>query len=294
MASRPHSDVTGLCFNAPPATVTISWQTLVRPRDSSKDDPSPIDSFYTSHAGLTKLAGLLGSGQLDDETNLLLGGQILLGYVSATELYLRESAATSARICPIIRNLNKAATIPFGALDYYTKETIEHALTERVSFSEPGAIGKHLRTRLGVDFSNNGSLYRSIEDFERLCQLRHSLVHSSGVMNSSNATLLLGEECGSSRVTRIDQSGIQLVASVTINLVRDINLSLMRSIIWNWISQGTLTGDGRKDRPRIVRLLHRLGSEIDRDNGYTVSAESEVLATVKKVMVDVASNRVLK
>jgi hypothetical protein len=262
---------------------------MVRPADGANADESPIDGFYGAHAGLIRISGIIGTGVLLPQDESLLGGQLLLGFVSATELYLRQSIARAVQICPVVRARNRDQTIPFGALDYYPRGDIEHSLTERVSFSEPGTIGKQLNARLGVTVTPNSSLQRSIADFEKLCQLRHSLVHSHGVINSSNAALLLGQDVSSSQLTAIDAQALQWIASVTMNLARDVSIELVRTIIWCWVTDGIITGDGRRDRPRLVRLIQRLGSTRDASvKPSPVSSEEAIRIIVRDVLADLA------
>ncbi|MDZ5663487.1 hypothetical protein SFC79_17065 [Nocardioides sp. S-58] len=201
---------------------------------------------------------------VDADASALLAGQLLLGYVSATELYLRRTIARMVKVCPQIRASNSSQTIQFGAVDYYGKTGIEYALTEQVSFTEPGKIKSQLNARLGVAVGGGTSLERSISEFERLCQLRHALVHSHGVLSSANASLLLGASGTKAYQTRLDRDSLEWAAVVAVNLVRDVNLEVVRSTLWKWLTDGYLTPRKRVNRPRVDRLLSAIASETDR------------------------------
>jgi hypothetical protein len=278
-----HSAIDSVSLCAPPAAIAANWGIFVTTSQRSQPK-SPIDAFYDAHQGLNKLGSLVQSGHVDNDVRNLLGGQLLLGYVSATELYFRQMISRCVALCPMIRQANQQQMIPFGALDYYHKDSLESALTERVSFSEPGTIKSQLDGRLKVKVAARSSLDRSIEDYEKLCQLRHSLVHSHGVVNSSNAAKL-GIGAGKSLETCVDSGCLQVVASVTLNLVRDANNEVVRSVLWDWIQNGLVTGDGRKDRPRLKRLLKDLGSTIDLTSGRATTGETELFRSVKTAIV---------
>jgi hypothetical protein len=270
--------------------VTIKWDDFVK-ATAAAARPTPIDAFYDAHAGMTRLSALLAPGtHLAPELVELLGGQLLLGYVSATELYLRQAIAVAVRVCPLIRRKNRDQMIPFGALDYYPTSALEDSLTERTSFSEPGTIAKQLGNRLGVIVQSKSSLERSIADFERICQLRHSLIHSHGVMNSTNASLFLDAGTAGSRETLVDPAGAQKIAAITVNLVRDVNTELVRTIVWCWIQDGVLTGDRRRDRSRLGRLLGAFASVQDAKAGHPVADVAALTAVVKQVVGQIAAS----
>ncbi|RZS43836.1 hypothetical protein EV193_102817 [Herbihabitans rhizosphaerae] len=285
-----HAAIDSLSICAPPSAVSADWTIFVTSSGKARSS-SPIDSFYVEHQGLNKLGSLLQGDQVDEDVQYLLGGQLLLGYVSATELYFRQMISRCVALCPIIRQANGQQMIPFGALDYYHKDSLENALTERVSFSEPGTIKNQLDGRLGVKVVPRSSLDRSIEDYEKLCQVRHSLVHSHGVVNSSNAAKL-GIDPARSLQTCIDSRCLQLVAAVALNLVRDANNEIARSIVWDWVKRGILTGDNRKDRAHLGRLLRQLGSAIDSDSGRSVTGNSELFKIVKAAVVAISTKSI--
>lgn len=280
-----HADVDKVNSCAPSVSITVDWSMFYSTLKGT-DDSSPLDAFYKAHQGLTKLASLVGSSQVDPDVQGLLGGQLLLGYVSATELYLRQAIAVSVNLCPIIRKANRDQVIRFGALDYYDKRALAAALTERVSFSEPGTIRTQLKQRLRVEVEPRSSISRSISDYETLCQLRHALVHSHGVINSANAGQLSGGAVIKSARANIDTQCLQWVAGICMNLARDVNTEVVRTIVWSWVCDGILTGDQRSDRYRISKLSKTLGSEQDRVDGRLVTSESDLRLLVRRIVAD--------
>lgn len=290
MSSR-HYAVNALMCCASSTTVAVDWSRLVSDREPGDSESSPLDSFNRAHVALIKLSGLVGSKALDADASSVLAGQILLGYVSATELFLRETISVMAIVCPYTRKLNQDQMIRFGALDYYDRNNIGYAISERVSFSESGMIRKHLSERLGLQTNISSSLGRAIEDFERLCQVRHALIHSHGVVNSSNASALLRTEIGKSQKVTLDEQGLQWAASVAVNLSREVTAELYRSTIWKWVMTGYLQGNSR-DRRRISRLVQRISSSFDAGQAQSLEQfTTAACAATKQAVSDGVSVR---
>lgn len=278
-----HRDISGLQCCAPARTDVIDWPGFLGPR-SGGDKASPIDGFYDSQTLLVRTAAAIDKASFDADIMGLVAGQLFLGYVSATELYLRQTVATLVSICPVTRRLNSDQTLVFGAVDFYDRDDLAMALTEQVSFTEGGKIRNQLKTRLGIDVQGKNSLERAIDDFETVCQLRHALVHSHGRMNSRNAAQFLATTTAKDSQTRFDIKSLDDAASVSVNLVREVNLEVLRHVVWTWIQSGELDGDRRRTRRKLGRLMSAIGSARDAAQGLVALDEAAVTDKVMGVI----------
>lgn len=278
-----HRDIGSLECCAPARTDVIDWSGFLGPR-SGPDKSSPIDAFYESQTLLVRAAAAIDSAGWDSDVTGLVAGQLFLGYVSATELYLRQTVATLVAICPVTRRLNGDQALSFGAIDFYDRNDLAMALTEQVSFTEAGKIGNQLKMRLGIDVQGKTSLERAIADFETVCQLRHALVHSHGRMNSRNASQFLTTAKAKDSQTRFDIKTLDDAASVSVNLVREVNLEVLRHVVWTWIQTGELDADRRRTRRKLGRLLSAIGSARDTAHGLVGLNESSVTDIVLSVI----------
>ncbi|WP_157630356.1 hypothetical protein [Kribbella catacumbae] len=284
-----HTEIDKVVLNAPARFSAIDWSNFIE-RSQIGDDHNPIDEFYSTHQGLTALGGLVGQGTIRQELEELLAGQMVLGYVSATELFLRRLLAQSVRLCPNLRKRNSSVQIPFGALDFYEAKNIEHALTERVTFSEPGKVANVLRERFGISIKPNSSLNEAIAEFEGLCQLRHALVHSRGVVNSTNAEQFeLPAGKGHCMVT-LEHSEVAAAGAVCMNLVREINTEVGRTILWDWLTSGVLRGTKRADSTKLGRLLTLFASKVDPSQGRATASTVDQLMDTARVVADAVTN----
>lgn len=249
------------------------------------DLDSPIDEFYSKHEGLTSLSGLIGPS-LRDELAPVLADQLLLGYVSATELYFRRLLAAAAKICPDVRRLARDVEISFGALDFYPRAEIEYSLTEKVTLTEQGKVKALLEARFGVIVNQHPDLERAIEQFETLCNLRHALVHSGGVVNSRNAKNLGHESSRSGCRVQLGPGELQLAASVCMDLVRAAHAEVGKHIFWRWVVSGHLKGNRSRDRSKITQYAGVFLSKRDAGDSAT-STTDEMHALIKTVRADI-------
>lgn len=278
-----HRNINALHCCAPARTDVVDWSGFLGPSGGG-DKSSPIDSFYDSQTLLVRAAAAIDQAGFDADIMGLVAGQLFLGYVSATELYLRQMVATLVTICPVTRRLNSDQTLAFGAIDFYDRSDLAMALTEQVSFTEAGKIRNQLKTRLGIDVQGKDSLERAIDDFETVCHLRHALVHSHGRMNSRNAAQFLATTTAKDSRARFDIAGLDDAASVSVNLVREVNLEVLRHVVWTWIQSGELDGDRRRTRRKLARLLRAVASSRDAAQGLVTLDESAVTDSVMAVI----------
>jgi len=279
-----------ICVSAPPRTTTADWKSCLDEQQIPLIALSPIDEFYIKHEGLTALSGLMDQA-LRPELVSVLSDQLLLGYVSATELYFRRLLAVSARLCPEIRLHVADVEIPFGALDFYPRDQIEYALTEKITLTEQGKVRNLLESRFGIPVSKLQNLQRAIEQFEKLCHLRHALVHSSGVVNSRNAHSL--GHVGSRAIckVRLDVAELQLAASVCMDLVRTVNDETAKHVLWTWLRGGHLKGQRTRDNSQLIKFLAAYASVSDVRLGAEHTSLEELHNLCKTVIRDMAASR---
>jgi len=287
--SSRHADIETLqvCFS--PRTTSTDWSTCLE-ESASTSVPSPIDEFYNKHAGLTALGGFIGNA-LRADLAPVLADQLLLGYVSATELYFRRLLAATAQICPEVRDNVRDVEIAFGAVDFYPKDGIEYSLTEKITLTEEGKVKSLLVGRFGVSVNGTSSLSRAISQFEKLCHLRHALVHSSGVVNSRNAKSLGHQASRSNCRVSMGENQLQLAAGVCMDLVRSANEEVARHVLWSWVVAGHLRGSKARDRTRLARFRQVFVSTTDVNAGLSALDQDGLHALTKKLIADLASSK---
>ncbi len=232
--------------------------------DRAGDDASPIDDFYSYRTRLIPVGTL---AQLSE--NPALGPTLLLGLVSATELYFRRVLATLVSVCPLTRRVAARQTLALGAVDYYHREDLGYGLLENVSIAGSGEIRKQTARIAGVDIQKGTSIDTAITEFERLCELRHAATHSRGHLGHQNLRDL-GLEVQKRRLSlAVGLPELHASASVCQNVVRAYNLFLYRSVVERWIAAALFTARWPKDRARFSRLFNLFHSALDKEGPAT-------------------------
>lgn len=142
-----------------------------------------IDTYIENCKEINKLWG--HAPDISPEFSRLL----LLGYVSAIESFLRSVFRS------IINTDAKAQAdafsypIPFGAFLYHSKKTVAESLLEGISFASEQSIKNAINKFL--EHSNISPEIKSmLEEFEKICQMRHCCVHRFGKLGTQNGISL--------------------------------------------------------------------------------------------------------
>lgn len=256
-ASNPRA-IAAIEFCNPAPSTQPDWSRCVTSARQSTN-VSPVDQFYERHRALRTLNIHAGGAASSDS---LLRELLLLGFVSATELYFRQLLSRTVRICSRTRARAAQDSISFAALDYYPPDALEAALTERTSFTEEKALAGYLSKYWDIKLDVHPDLKASVSNFLGVRQLRHAIVHSAGHMTSRNATDIAA---GAKHVVvQIDATALDQAAGVCLDLVRTVNNEVGRATLWGWIQAQLISGSWAADRPRYALLLDVFESRTDK------------------------------
>lgn len=156
--------------------------------------------------------------------------------ISLTENYFREILAGIISICPkakqksASKSLNLAtAWIGFGEM--------EKGAFENTSFSDPKTVKKSLSELIGVNVSNSNQISTPLDEFGKLCELRHAIVHSAGLLAGKNAVKLELPNSRNSVKIKVGYSELQEAAEVCTSLVCAVNIELFINISTKWLNE---------------------------------------------------------
>jgi hypothetical protein len=184
-------------------------------------------------------------------------GLLVMALTSASETYFRTIIAGTVAACPVCNsnNLDKGR-ISFRAIEHYPASMLVLALLEHVSFSDSEAIRKQTSELLQISVpatdKGSSSIATALQNYDRVCALRHALIHSSGLINSQNCA-----EAGLQEICVISPSiaGLQIVAEICRNAALSFNQFLFDTIIGRLYQKGYLTGDYQTDGPHLGPIL---------------------------------------
>lgn len=228
--------------------------------DFKESNISPIDTFFEKTTELNKLIAD------PDDFPGQLAGLILLGYVSAVESYFREIIRKLILIDTASKRKCEKHNLTYGAAIIYDSEMLPEAMLENCSFAGSKNIEESLKNFLGItkgDYSSD--LNEALEQFSKVCQLRHCSVHRFGRLGSNNAIALGLEDHKEylEKPLKIEFDPLQQIFLVCNNTVKEINNFLFEKILDRNVSEGLYSWewDLRKDKNEFVKYYNLFVSE---------------------------------
>jgi hypothetical protein len=188
---------------------------------------SPIDTFYAYSQELLRVG--------DTEFLRLyphLGGLLLVGLVSATENYFRDILSSIIAICPIAQAEAAGEMISLGSVIWHDPANALRGAFEHYSFTSSKNILGTCQKYTKIQINNSLSV---LNEFDKVCELRHGLVHAGACVPGKNAIKL---QIPSRRgcTVRINIGFLQLheAGAVCTNLVTSINFELFDRMVNRW------------------------------------------------------------
>lgn len=225
---------------------------------------APIDAFYAE----VKKIVMYSSDIRMLEENDFLGPLLYVGIISKTENYIREIMAKCIKICPICKRETANRNVSLGSMMWQKSGEFEKGIFENISFSDSSAIKKELKNCLKVDINKNELLSELLSEFDKLCQMRHAIVHSSRVLAGKNAIQLNIPPSNDKLSIRVGYAQLQECASICTACVMSFNLKLFEVMGHRWaIDWRRLTDvwDEEKEDEYFSEIWDIFSSVIDRN-----------------------------
>lgn len=189
---------------------------------------------------------------------------ILLGYISAIESYIREVVRKTIISDNISRIACELEEINYGAAINYPKHLLPEVILEKASFASKKNIIDSFKKFLGLEGHQPDELIKTLEEFEKICHLRHCIVHRFGKLGSQNA-IKFGLDSHSNLIEKPLLLDINMAYDLSIictNTVLVVNKYLFNKIlertatkqnnIWTW--------DLRKDKTKFEKYYNLFNS----------------------------------
>ncbi len=208
------------------ANPTLLTHTLF---DVSHKEPlgSPIDEFLTRLEEINKLS------PLPDGFNPYQGQLILLGAIAAVESFIRTIFRKIIVHDPMARRSVHEREVTYGAALHLSEDLLPEALLEKISFVGEKSIVGALRDLLGVKGNIPADLKLAIDQYVRVCQLRHCAVHRFGKLGVNNAIALGLDEHKDllEKPLKYDYETLQNSIAIATGFVKTMNNFLFNEII---------------------------------------------------------------
>jgi hypothetical protein len=190
---------------------------------------SPIDQYLAGTEALVRLGSpsFFSTGQE-------LSGLMLVAVVSQTENYFRELFARLLMVCPISQGKSAQRDIKLGSVIWHKVGKLERGAFEHFSFASMDNVVETLGKYFDIKIDQRSDPYALLARYDLLCELRHSVVHSAGVVSGKNATKLQLSRTTSCVAVSVDFQRFQEIVQLCTALVCSINIELFRRFGERW------------------------------------------------------------
>jgi hypothetical protein len=229
----------------------------------SEGKHSSIDKFFQKNSDLNKL--LIDSNQVKNELKHLfetkqlknasyqklikyidnplnispvLANLIVLGHISSVESYFRELFRKIIIIDVIAQRSCREKMVSYGAALVHKRDALPDAILESVTFSGSYNISESLKEYLGIKGSLPSGLSSALQEYSKVCHLRHCIVHRFGKIGVNNAIKLDWDthKLHVEKPIKIDFSGLQDVSQICSNIVKETNNFVWQMVMMRQIS----------------------------------------------------------
>lgn len=193
-----------------------------------EDLTAPIDMYKRSISNILQYAT---SDRLLEHD--FLGRLLALGIVSSAEAYIRSMLSACVEICPMSQAISSKQTIHLGGVIWHGRDGFSRSAFEHHSFASKDDIASACKKYTGINLDDIN--FKSIlEEYELVCQLRHGIVHSDGLLPGKNAVLLDIPRYKKPVRIVVRYQHIQDMAAVVNTLVATINRHVFAQMCKRW------------------------------------------------------------
>ncbi|WP_447644062.1 hypothetical protein [Nocardioides zeae] len=219
---------------------------------------SAIDVAYESLVVVSQMAAGLASTWIPQHGLILSSAA-----VAAAEDYFRSVLTDVVVCCDVAKRRAGPLSI---RLEYVFSASIPDAvrgILETESFSSRANVTDWSKRLLGTKFEQNRSLAVALEEYERVCHIRHSAVHSGGYLSGRNASAL-GVQPGQ-WISFTTAGAIQAIVNVVTATIRAYNQGVFEKVVEDWLRDGEMVGSWGADKDAFTALWRALRSQSDID-----------------------------
>jgi len=214
--------------------------------DYQEPDKAPIDIYNENILTYKKL---LGCFMFDTESNnyvslasannqewVKLSNLLILGFISSVESYVRCMLRRLLLIDSASKLKSYSKTITYGAATHHHAALMPEALMEGCSFHSAYNIKETIKSITGINLKPKPELTEltsAFSNYDFIGQLRHCIIHRSGLFGSDNALSLGINEFGNylEKPIKMNLVVIQKAASICDALVQELNDAMFCQII---------------------------------------------------------------
>ena len=235
---------------------------LVSTTGSSKS--SAIDNFYASTTPtLTRIDPTFLTTYGDD-----ISGLLFVGLISSTENYFRDILGFVLTVCPCAQAHAADEKVQLGSLLWAENSLQNRSAFEFMAFSSSENIRKAVANFACYQVRKGGDFDMALKEYDKLCELRHAVVHSGHIVAGKNAIKLGLARTNKTMKVRLRYADLQSAGSVCTALVQAANTELFEALISRWAQDWRVLPSWQPAReiPTLRKLRDGFLSKRDQTN----------------------------
>lgn len=239
---------------------------------------SPLDTFYRASQDLLKV----GTPPFLT-ANPEMGALLLVGIVSITENFFRDIFSRIIQLCPVARAASADQPVRLGSVVWHGGVDAERGAFEHLSFASADSLISTPKKFL--DYSLRRTTV--VDEFDKVCELRHGIVHSSSVLAGKNAIRLQLTAAASPLRIVVGFGELQEAAAICTALVVSINRELFIEMARRWAKEWPHTPGWQSSQRhhRFKAVWRTFHSSVDELNG-TIPAPMSLIQCRNKASKD--------
>lgn len=226
-------------------------------------DKSPIDEFYNETKNILTLfpydawVGHSWTGSLAS-----------IAVISSVENYYRQIFSSILKICIDSKKSAAKNNVNLGSVIWHPLNEVERGAFEHISLASAENINTTSKKYIGVDLKQHG-LEIILEEFDKVCELRHGIVHSGNVVSGKNGIKLQLQS--NDYITKVDIGfdQFQKIMSVCNALVVDSNRIFFEELAKRWATswRDTPSWEASEEGTKFKSIWQTFFSKRDHENG---------------------------
>ena len=225
---------------------------------------APIDEFYATRTTLLQSAqpGILAAQPI-------IAPLLLVGFVSATENFFRDVFAGIVALCPLARAAAARERISLGTVLWHGGLLAERGAFELISFTSADNVKETAKKYASFVVKPNSPIDAALVEYEKICELRHGVVHSGGVIAGKNALKLELKLATPQSTIGLGFAELQECAEVCSTLVAAANAELFAELTKRWATdwRNHSSWNARAATSKFGKLWELFHSEADFNSG---------------------------
>ncbi|WP_146161059.1 hypothetical protein [Vibrio splendidus] len=223
---------------------------------------SPIDQFYQETRNIISFAT-----PQNISSSPTLGALSAVGIVSCCENYFRQIFSEILSICSDAQKNAALQTINMGSVIWHPNSEMAKGAFEHTSLAASENICKTSDKYLGIKLKSLG-LEAILTEFDKICELRHGIVHSNRVLAGKNGIKLKLESSSDLTLIDVKFAELQEILAVCQALIISTNSKLFGVMCERWAKswRANPSWNVSKENEKFKQIWFLFRSNMDSSN----------------------------